>query len=137
MPEPEIRFFLHSVAAASGHRVIYLSLGAGEKRPVRQATGYAAHPAYCSPSAPHLLKGADGQRTINEKLDELRLAVAKACRRLEDAGQLSNAALAPLFKAAVSSTMVYVHLEADETARTVLDGFQKLAAGPAPDAHTG
>ena len=103
MPEPKIRFFLHSVAAANGHRVIYLSVGVGEKRPVRQATGYAAHPAYFSSTAPHLRKGADGYRTLNEKLDELRLAVAKACRRLEDAGQLSNAALAPLLKAAVTA----------------------------------
>ncbi|MGI4871670.1 MAG: tyrosine-type recombinase/integrase [Janthinobacterium lividum] len=101
MPEPKIRFFLHSVAATNGHRVIYLSVGVGEPRPVRQATSYAAHPAYFSSQAPHLLKGADGYRAINEKLDELRLAVAKACRRLEDEGQLSNAALAPLLKAAV------------------------------------
>jgi len=48
MPKPKIRFFLHSVAAATGHRVIYLLVGVGEKRPVRQATGYAAHPAYFS-----------------------------------------------------------------------------------------
>jgi hypothetical protein len=99
MPEPKTRFFLHSVAAANGHRVIYLSIGVGEKRPVRQATGYATHPAYFSPTALHLRKGADDYRFINEKLDELRLAVVKACRRLEDAGELSNAALAPLLKA--------------------------------------
>jgi hypothetical protein len=70
---------------------------------VRQATGYAAHPAYFSPTAPPLRQGADGYRSINKQLDELRLAVAKACRRLEDAGQLSNAALAPLLKAAVAA----------------------------------
>ncbi len=34
----------------------------------------------------------------NEKLDELRLAAQKACRRLEQRGQLSDAALAPLLK---------------------------------------
>jgi len=90
MPEPKIRFFLHSVAATSGNRIIYLSVGIGGERPVRQATGYTAHPAYFSAKAPHLLKGADSYRTINEKLDELRSAVSKACRRLEDGGQLSN-----------------------------------------------
>ena len=62
---------------------------------MRQATGYTAHPAYFAAKAPHLLKGADGYRTINEKLDELRLAVQKICRRLQDDGQLSNAALVP------------------------------------------
>jgi len=90
MPTPKIRFYLHSKTAATGHRPIYLSVGVGETRPVRQATGYTAHPAYFSAKAPHLLKGADSYRTINEKLDELRLAVSKACRRLEDGGQLSN-----------------------------------------------
>ncbi|MGI4834223.1 MAG: hypothetical protein ACRYFK_12260 [Janthinobacterium lividum] len=69
---------------------------------MRQATGYSLHPAYFSTKAPHALKGADGPRTINEKLDELRLAAAKACRRLQDEGQLRNAALAPLLKAAVT-----------------------------------
>lgn len=70
---------------------------------MRQATGYPAHPAYFSAAAPHLRKGADSQRTINEKLDELRLAIAKACRRLQDEGQLSNATLAPLLKAAITA----------------------------------
>lgn len=107
MPEPKIRFFLHSVAAATGYRVIYLSVGVGEKRPVRHATGYTAYPAYFSSTAPHLRKGADGYLSIIEKLDKLRLAVAKACRRLEDAGQLSNAALAPLLKAAVAADQVH------------------------------
>jgi site-specific recombinase XerD len=102
MPTPKIRFYLHSKAAATCHRPIYLSVGVGETRPVRQATGYSLHPAYFSPSAPHALKGADGYRTINEKLDELRLATQKACRRLEDEGQLSNAALAPLLKEAAT-----------------------------------
>jgi len=102
MPEPKIRLFPHSVAAGPGHRVVYLSVGVGEKRPVRQATGYAAHPACFSPTAPHLRKGADGYRSINGKLDGLRPAVAKACRRLEDAGQLSNAALAPLLKTSMT-----------------------------------
>jgi hypothetical protein len=70
---------------------------------VRQATGYSLYPAYFSSTAPHALKGADGYRTINEKLDELRLATQKACRRLEDEGQLSNSTLAPLLKAAATS----------------------------------
>ena len=39
MPEPQIRFFLHSAAAATGHRVIYPSVGVGEKRCVRLAAG--------------------------------------------------------------------------------------------------
>ena len=103
MPEPKLRFYLHSKTAANGHRPVFLSVGVGETRPVRQATGYSLHPAYFSASAPHALKGADGYRTINEKLDELRLAIAKACRRLEDAGQLSNATLAPLLRVAVAS----------------------------------
>jgi hypothetical protein len=103
MPEPKLRYYLHSKVASTGHRPIFLSVGVGETRPVRQATGYTAHPAYFAPKAPHLLKGADGYRTINEKLDELRLAVQKICRRLQDDGQLSNAALMPLLKAAVAS----------------------------------
>jgi integrase len=103
MPEPKLRYYLHSKVASTGHRPIFLSVGVGETRPVRQATGYTAHPAYFAPKAPHLLKGADGYRTINEKLDELRLAVQKICRRLQDDGQLSNAALTPLLKAAVAS----------------------------------
>jgi hypothetical protein len=74
MPEPKLRYYLHSKVASTGHRPIFLSVGVGETRPVRQATGYTAHPAYFAPSAPHLRKGADGYRTINEKLDELRLA---------------------------------------------------------------
>jgi len=102
MPAPKIRFYLHNKTAATGHRPIYLSVGVGETRPVRQATGYSLHPAYFSATAPHALKGADGYRTINEKLDELRLAAQKACRRLEDEGQLSNAALAPLLKEAAT-----------------------------------
>jgi integrase len=103
MPEPKLRYYLHSKVATTGHRPIFLSVGVGETRPVRQATGYTAHPAYFVAKAPHLLKGADGYRTINEKLDELRLAVQKICRRLQDEGQLSNAALTPLLKAAVVS----------------------------------
>jgi integrase len=103
MPEPKLRYYLHSKVASTGHRPIFLSVGVGETRPVRQATGYTAHPAYFAAKAPHLLKGADGYRTINEKLDELRLAVQKICRRLQDEGQLSNAALTPLLKAAVVS----------------------------------
>ena len=126
MPEPKIRFFLHSVAAISGHRVIYLNVGVGEKRPVRQATGYTAHPAYFSAKAPHLLKGADSYRTINEKLDELRLAVSKACRRLEDEGQLSNAALAPLLKAAVAKL-------AGQPAKPVLPAKSEVLALSAPE----
>lgn len=101
MSEPKLRYYLHSKVASTGHRPIFLSVGVGETRPVRQATGYTAHPAYFAPKAPHLLKGVDGYRTINEKLDELRLAVQKICRRLQDEGQLSNAALVPLLKAAV------------------------------------
>jgi integrase len=103
MSEPKLRYYLHSKVATTGHRPIYLSVGVGETRPVRQATGYTAHPAYFVPSAPHLRKGADGYRSINEKLDELRLAVQKICRRLQDEGQLSNATLTPLLKAAVVS----------------------------------
>ena len=103
MSEPKLRYYLHSKVASTGHRPIYLSVGVGEARPVRQATGYTAHPAYFAAKAPHLRKGADGYRTINEKLDELRLAVQKICRRLQDENQLSNAALAPLLKAAVVS----------------------------------
>jgi hypothetical protein len=68
---------------------------------VRQATGYTVHLAYFAPSAPHLRKGAGGYRTINEKLDELCLAVQKICRRLLGEGRLSNAALTPLLTAAV------------------------------------
>lgn len=103
MPDPKFRFYLHSKVASSGHRPIYLSVGLGETRPVRQATGYTAHPDFFKATAPHLLKGADGYRTTNDKLDELRLAASKICRRLEDDGQLSNAALAPLLKQAVAS----------------------------------
>jgi integrase len=103
MPEPKLRYYLHSKVASNGHRPIYLSVGVGETRPVRQATGYTAHPAYFAPKAPYLRKEADGYRSINEKLDELRLAVQKICRRLQDEGQLSNAALMPLLKAAVVS----------------------------------
>ena len=100
MPEPKLRYCLHSKVASTGHRPIYLSVGLGETRPVRQATGCTAHPDYFVAEAPHLLKGADGYRTLNEKLDELHLAVQKSCRRLEDEGQLRNAALSPLLKAA-------------------------------------
>jgi len=103
MPEPKLRYYLHSKVASTGHRPIYLSVGVGEARPVRQATGYTAHPAYFAATAPHLRKGADGYRTLNEKLDELRLAAQKICRRLQDEGQLSNATLAPLLKTAVIS----------------------------------
>lgn len=35
MPEPKISFCLHSVAAATGHQLSYLSVGVGEKRPVQ------------------------------------------------------------------------------------------------------
>jgi hypothetical protein len=103
MSEPKLRYYLHSKVASTGHRPIFLSVGVGETRPVRQATGYTAHPAYFAPKAPYLRKEADGYRSINEKLDELRLAVQKICRRLQDDGQLSNAALTPLLKAAVVS----------------------------------
>jgi len=103
MPEPKLRYYLHSKVASTGHRPIYLSVGVGEARPVRQATGYTAHPAYFAATAPHLSKGANGYRTLNEKLDELRLAAQKICRRLQDEGQLSNATLAPLLKTAVVS----------------------------------
>lgn len=37
----------------------------------------------------------------------------------------------------LSSTMTYVHLEAEATEWAVLDGFQELGAGPAADAHKG
>ncbi len=69
---------------------------------MRQATGIACTRLTSTPP-PHALKGADSYRTINEKLDELRLVSAKDCRRLADEGQLSNATLAPLLKAAVVS----------------------------------
>lgn len=103
MPEPKIRFYLHgAVAASSGHRPVFLSVGVGAARPVRQAAGYAAHPAYFNAPAPPRLQGADSQRTITEQRDELRLAVQKACRRLADEGPLRRAALAPLVQAALA-----------------------------------
>ena len=39
MPNPKIRFYLHSKTADDGRRPVYLSVGVGETRPVRQATG--------------------------------------------------------------------------------------------------
>jgi hypothetical protein len=103
MPEPKLRYYLHSKVASTGHGPIYFPVGMGETCPVRQATGYTAHPAYFAPKATHMRKGADGYRTINEKLDELRLAVQKICRHLQDDGQFNNTALMPLLKAAVTS----------------------------------
>jgi integrase len=102
MPTPKLRFYLHSKAAADGRRPVYLSVGVGETRPVRQATGVVVSPAYFSADAPHILKGADGYRQHNERLDELRLLAGKLCRRLEDDGQLDNEHLAPLLKQAVA-----------------------------------
>lgn len=58
-PEPKIRLYLHSVPAASGHCVVYLRVGVGEKRPVRQASGYALHPTCFNAQVPHTRKGAD------------------------------------------------------------------------------
>ena len=61
MSEPKLRYYLHSKVASTGHRPIYLSVGVGETRPVRQATGYTAHLAYFAPSAPHLVYGTQGR----------------------------------------------------------------------------
>jgi hypothetical protein len=136
MPGPKIRFYLHSKVAASGHRPVLLSVGVGETRPVRQATGYSLHPAYFSPSAPHALKGADGYRTLNEKLDELRLAAAKGCRRLQDEGQLSNATLAPLLKAAVTA-LAGRALKPAKATKAVLPPVPATSALPLAQHHAG
>jgi site-specific recombinase XerD len=95
------RYFLHSKVNSDGRRPIYLSVGVGETRPVRQATGYVVHPQYFSASPPYLNKAADGARAINLKLQQLLLDVEKVANRLEEDRQLSNAALAPKLKALV------------------------------------
>jgi|GEM_PF-1520526 len=105
MVEPKIRFYLHSKVSADGRRPVYLSVGIGETRPVRQATGVVVHPTYFSPAAPHILKGADGRVAYNERLDELRVLTSKLCRQLADAGTLTNAVLAPALKEAVAQLL--------------------------------
>ena len=102
MPAPKIRFYLHSKVAADGRRPVYLSVGIGQSRPVRQATGIVAHPNLFADTAPYFDKRTDGWRSHNERLDDIRPLASKLCRQLEDAGTLSNDTLAPLLRQAIA-----------------------------------
>lgn len=102
MPAPKIRFYLHSKTAADGRRPVYLSVGIGETRPVRQATGVVVHPDLFADTAPYFDKRTDGWRSFNERLDDIRPLAAKVCRQLEDAGTLSNDTLAPALRAGIA-----------------------------------
>ncbi|MBO2009211.1 tyrosine-type recombinase/integrase [Hymenobacter negativus] len=103
MAEPKIRFYLHSKAASDGRRPVYLSVGIGEPRPVRQATGVVAHPDLWAAEAPHLDKRTDGYRNHNERFDDLRLFTRKLVRRLAEDGGLTNEAVAVALKNQVAS----------------------------------
>ncbi|TGE08781.1 site-specific integrase [Hymenobacter fodinae] len=98
----KLRFYLHSKAANDGRKPVYLSVGIGETRPVRVATGVVVHPHYFNTSAPHIHKNADGATSHNDRLDEIRLLTGRAVRQLEDAGQLSNEALLPKLKEVIA-----------------------------------
>ncbi|QNH60711.1 site-specific integrase [Hymenobacter sediminicola] len=98
----KLRFYLHSKAASDGRRPVYVSIGVGEARPVRSATGVVVHPKYFNELAPHIHRSADGATSHNDRLDEIRLLVGRAVRQLEDAGTLSNAALLPQVKKIIS-----------------------------------